>query len=257
MPLSTPSIKSTNIVQLGAKPVLHGHDFDEAKAKCAQLAAVHCFTDVPPFDDPFVIAGQGTIGMEIANQLEPNKLEAIFCAVGGGGLVAGVGTYIKRIMPHVKVIGVVSTGSGAMLQSLALGRRVRLSQVNKFADGVAVKVVGKETFRICSEVIDQMVEVDTEAICEAIRDVYEETRVVLEPAGALALAGLKVYARATSAGANSTRALVAVASGANMDFDGLKYVAERAAAHSGDEKRPVIRDSQSVMPQVEKVCFFQ
>ncbi|KAF2108870.1 tryptophan synthase beta subunit-like PLP-dependent enzyme, partial [Lophiotrema nucula] len=145
-----------------------------------------------------------------------------------------IGSYIKRIMPHVKIIGVVTSGSNAMLQSLALGRRVRLSHVNKFADGVAVKVVGKETFRICREVVDQMIEVATEAKCEAIRDVYEETRVILEPAGALALAGLKVYARATSTDPGSTRALVAVASGANMDFDGLKYVAKHAAAHSGE-----------------------
>lgn len=206
-------------MQLGGKVLLHGHDFDEAKAKCAQLTALHDFTNIRPFDDPFVIAGLGTVWMEIVDQqIESSKVKAIFCAVGGAGLIAGIGTYVKHITPQVKIMSMVADGSDAMLQFLALRRRVKLSPVSIFADGVAVKEVGKETFRLCRDVVHQMVKVDKRDICQAFCDVYEETRVVLEPAGALTLAVLKVYARATSSGDNSTRGLVAVASWANMNL---------------------------------------
>ena len=228
MPTGTPAIKHTNVARLGGNVVLHGEDFDAAKAECTRLAALHDLTIIPPFDDPYVIAGQGTIGLEITQQADLTKLEAVFCCVGGGGLIAGIGTFMKRFAPHVKIIGVEAYDANAMVQSLAQGRRVLLKEVGLFADGAAVKTVGEETFRLCRDVVDEVIQVTTDEICAAIKDTFEDTRSILEPAGALSLAGLKKYITKNPS-PDSSRQLVAVASGANMNFDRLRFVAERAA----------------------------
>lgn len=237
MPLGTPAIKHSNVSRLGGNVVLHGADFDAAKAECGRLAEAHGLTNIPPFDDPYVIAGQGTIGMELVRQADLSKLEAIFCCVGGGGLIAGIGVYIKRIAPHVKIIGVETYDANAMVQSLKLGKRVTLKDVGLFADGAAVKTVGEETFRVASEVVDEVIQVDTDEICAAIKDVFEDTRSILEPAGALSLAGLKKYVAAHPS-QDTKRQLVATASGANMNFDRLRFVAERAAL--GEKKEALL-----------------
>lgn len=228
MPTGTPAIKHMNVSRLGGNVVLHGADFDEAKAECGRLAETHGLVNIPPFDDPYVIAGQGTIGLEITQQTDLSKLEAVFCCVGGGGLVAGIGVFMKRIAPHVKIIGVEAYEANAMVQSLAQGKRVVLKEVGLFADGAAVKTPGEETFRIAKEVVDDVIQVTTDEICAAIKDVFEDTRSILEPAGALSLAGLKKYV-AQNPSPDSKRQLVAIASGANMNFDRLRFVAERAA----------------------------
>jgi threonine dehydratase len=173
MPLATPSIKHLNVSRLGSKVLLHGQDFDEAKAECHRLEKLHGLIDVPPYDDPYVIAGQGTIGVELLRQTNPDSLRAIFCCVGGGGLIAGVASYVKRIAPHVKVIGVETYDACAMKKSLDKRERVVLDSVGLFADGAAVRVVGKETFRICKELVDDVILVDTDEICAAIKDVFE------------------------------------------------------------------------------------
>lgn len=237
MPAGTPAIKHRNVSRLGGNVVLHGNDFDAAKEEAHRLEKLHKLTSIPPFDDPYVIAGQGTIGMEILRQAKLQQLEAVFCCVGGGGLIAGVGAYIKRIAPHVKVIGVEAYDANAMVQSLKENRRVTLKEVGLFADGAAVKAVGEETFRICREVVDDIIQVTTDEICAAIKDAFEDTRSVLEPAGALALAGLKKYV-ADNPDPNPKRELVAVTSGANMDFDRLRFVAERAAL--GERKEALL-----------------
>lgn len=228
MPEGTPGIKHRNVARLGGAVVLAGADFDAAKEEARRLEILHGLTDIPPFDDPYVIAGQGTIGMELLRQTNLSELEAIFCCVGGGGLIAGIGVYVKRIAPHVKIIGVETHDANAMVQSLAAGKRVSLRDVGLFADGAAVKTVGEETFRVCGDVVDEVVQVSTDEICAAIKDVFEDTRSILEPAGALALAGLKRYVAAVPS-PDPRRALVAIASGANMNFDRLRFVAERAA----------------------------
>ncbi|TVY52515.1 Threonine dehydratase, partial [Lachnellula suecica] len=193
MPEGTPSIKHLNVSRLGGSVVLNGADFDAAKEECGRLEKLHGLTNIPPFDDPYVIAGQGTIGMELLRQTNIQKLEAIFCCVGGGGLIAGIGVYVKRIAPHVKIIGVETYDANAMVQSLQKGERVVLENVGLFADGAAVKNVGEETFRLCQEVVDDVILVTTDETCAAIKDVFEDTRSIVEPAGALALAGLKKY----------------------------------------------------------------
>lgn len=236
MPEGTPSIKHLNVSRLGGSVVLNGADFDEAKEECGRLGKLYGLTNIPPFDDPYVIAGQGTIGMELLRQTDIQKLEAIFCCVGGGGLIAGIGVYVKRIAPHVKIIGVEAYDANAMVQSLAKGKRVALKNVGLFADGAAVKIVGEETFRICQEVVDEIVQVTTDETCAAIKDVFEDTRSIVEPAGALAIAGLKKYV-ATYPCADTSRQLVAIASGANMNFDRLRFVAQRAAL---GEKKEVL-----------------
>jgi threonine dehydratase len=228
MPKGTPAIKHTNVSRLGGHVVLYGEDFDAAKEECARLSVAHSLTQIPPFDDPYVIAGQGTIGLEVLRQTNLSELEAIFCCVGGGGLIAGVGVYVKRIAPHVKIIGVETYDANAMVQSLKEGRRVVLKEVGLFADGAAVKTVGQETFRLCSEVVDDVIQVTTDETCAAIKDCFEDTRSILEPAGALALAGLKKYVAQNPAD-RRRKGLIAVASGANMNFDRLRFVAERAA----------------------------
>ncbi|KAG9240452.1 threonine dehydratase-like protein [Calycina marina] len=237
MPEGTPSIKHQNVSRLGGSVVLHGADFDAAKEECAKLEKQHGLTNIAPFDDPYVIAGQGTIGLEISRQTDLRNLEAIFCCVGGGGLIAGIGVFMKRIAPHVKIIGVETYDADAMTQSLAKGERVLLKEVGLFADGAAVRTVGEETFRICQEVVDEMIHVTTDETCAAIDDVFSDTRSIVEPAGALALAGLKKYV-AQNPSANMKRNFIAIASGANMNFDRLRFVAERAAL--GQKKEALI-----------------
>ncbi|KAG5922291.1 hypothetical protein E4U42_005511 [Claviceps africana] len=234
MPEGTPSIKHMNVARLGGHVVLHGADFDAAKDECARRAKQDGLINIPPFDDPYVIAGQGTIGNELFAQVNMSKVEAIFCCAGGGGLIAGIGLYVKRMAPHVKIIAVEAYDANALAQSLRKGERVVLSEAGLFADGAAVKTPGIETFRICQEVVDDVIEVTTDEICAAIKDMYDDTRSGLEPAGALSLAGLKKYvSRYPSQDPNRT--LVAVTSGANMNFDRLRFVAERAAVGEGKE----------------------
>ncbi len=227
MPTSTPGIKVEAVRRRGGEVVLHGESFDEACAHALELEKREKMTFVHPFDDPEVIAGQGTIGMEILRQHSRHQgpIHAVFCAIGGGGLAAGVAAYIKRLRPHIKVIGVETFDADAMKQSIAKGHRVRLDSVGLFADGTAVKFVGEETFRLCREYLDEVILVDTDAICAAIKDVFEDTRSILEPSGALAVAGAKEYARQHKL---KDKHLVAVTSGANMNFDRLRFVSERA-----------------------------
>ncbi len=227
MPTSTPGIKVDAVKRFGGEAVLFGDSFDEAYAHALELEKSEKLTFVHPFDDPEVIAGQGTIAMEILRQHSRHNgpIHAIFCCVGGGGLIAGVAAFIKRLRPEIKIIGVEARDADAMTQSLAKGHRVRLNQVGLFADGAAVKFVGEETFRLCKEYVDEMILVDTDAICAAIKDVFEDTRSILEPAGALAVAGAKEYARLHKL---KDKNLIAVTSGANMNFDRLRFVAERA-----------------------------
>lgn len=234
MPEGTPSIKHKNVARLGGHVVLHGADFDAAKEECARRAQQDGLINIPPFDDPYVIAGQGTIGNELFGQVNMNKVEAIFCCAGGGGLIAGIGLYVKRMAPHVKVIGVEAYDANALAQSMKKRQRVVLKEVGLFADGAAVKTLGEETFRICQEVVDDVVEVTTDEICAAIKDMYDDTRCGLEPAGALSIAGLKKYV-AQRPSQDSGRTLIAVTSGANMNFDRLRFVAERATLGEGKE----------------------
>jgi len=224
MPVTTPRIKVDAVAARGAKVVLSGDSYDEAYAHAQSVGAKQRLTFVHPYDDPDVIAGQGTIGMEILHQ-HAGPLHAIFVAVGGGGLISGIGAYVKRLRPDIRIIGVEPADADSMAQSLAAGHRVRLAQVGLFADGVAVKQVGEETFRLAREVVDEMVLVDNDAICAAIKDVFEDTRVILEPAGALAVAGAKAWVERHRA---RNRTLVAIACGANMNFDRLRFVAEQA-----------------------------
>ncbi|EOO02336.1 putative threonine dehydratase protein [Phaeoacremonium minimum UCRPA7] len=234
MPEGTPSIKHLNVSRMGGHVVLHGPDFDAAKEECARREQHDGLINIPPFDDPYVIAGQGTIGMELLRQTNIQKLDAIFCCVGGGGLIAGIGVYVKRIAPHVKIIGVETYDANAMVQSLAKGERVVLKEVGLFADGAAVKTVGEETFRICQEVVDEVIQVTTDEACAAIKDIFEDTRSIVEPAGALAVAGLKKWVT-THPSSDPRRTLVAITSGANMNFDRLRFVAERAEVGAGKE----------------------
>jgi threonine dehydratase len=224
MPRTTPEIKVDAVRELGAEVVLAGDSYAEAQARCLELAAETGLAFVHPFDDPLVIAGQGTIGEEILRQAR-GRLSAVFVAVGGGGLIAGVAGYIKALMPEVKVIGVEPFEADAMFQSLAAGRRVCLDRVGIFADGVAVREVGELPFVIARETVDEVVRVSNDLVCAAIKDVFDETRSVMEPAGALAVAGLKAWVARTG---TADGRLVAILSGANMNFDRLRFVAERA-----------------------------
>ncbi len=234
MPTSTPAIKIEAVRNRGGEVVLAGDSYDDAYAHALLLEKAERLTFVHPFDDPEVIAGQGTIGMEILRQ-HPKPIHAVFCCVGGGGLISGVAAYIKRLRPETKIIGVEAIDADAMTQSLHAGKRVRLKQVGLFADGAAVKYVGEETFRLCQLYVDEMVRVDTDAICAAIKDVFEDTRAVLEPAGALAVAGAKAYAAQHKL---KEKTLVAIASGANMNFDRLRFVAERAEV--GEQREAIL-----------------
>jgi threonine dehydratase len=224
MPTTTPQVKVAAVRARGGEAILYGDSFDDAYTYACQLAEERGLTFIHPFDDPDVIAGQGTIGMEILRQYQ-QPIHAIFVAIGGGGLIAGIATYVKRLYPEVKIIGVEPVDADAMSRSLAAGERVRLERVGLFADGVAVKQVGEETFRLCQQYVDEIILVDTDDICAAIKDVFEDTRSILEPAGALAIAGAKAYVDKTQI---EHQTLIAVACGANMNFDRLRFVAERA-----------------------------
>jgi threonine dehydratase len=234
MPVTTPEVKVRSVAARGAEVVLHGDTYDEAFARALELKQERGLCFIHPFDDPDVIAGQGTIAVEILRQLSTPP-DAIYVAVGGGGLIAGIASYVKSLWPQVELIGVEPVDADAMTQSLARGERVRLDSVGLFADGVAVKQVGLHTFALAQRYVDRMVTVDTDAICAAIKDVFEDTRSILEPAGALAIAGMKADVEAR---ALRDRDLVAVACGANMNFDRLSFVAERAEL--GEEREALL-----------------
>ncbi len=224
MPVTTPRVKVDAVASLGGDVVLHGDSYSDAHAHATELQREHGLTFVHPFDDPHVVAGQGTVAMEMLRQ-HAGPLDAIFVAVGGGGLVSGVAAYVKALRPDVRVVAVQSTDSDAMLRSVRAGRRVRLTDVGLFSDGTAVKQVGAETLRVTRALVDDFVVVDTDAVCAAIKDVFEDTRSVLEPAGALGVAAIKQYV-ATHRVEGCTFA--AITCGANMNFDRLRFVAERA-----------------------------
>jgi threonine dehydratase len=228
MPTTTPPVKVDAVQSHGGKHVeivLVGDSFSDACEHALTLKKTRGLIFIHPFDDPDVIAGQGTIGMEILRQ-HADTIQAVFVPVGGGGIIAGIAAYIKHIRPQIRVIGVETSDSDAMSRSLRAGRRITLSDVGLFADGTAVKRVGKETFRLARRYVDEIVRVETDDICAAIKDVFLDTRCILEPAGALSVAGVKVYLQQHKSFRNKT--LVAITSGANMNFDRLRFVAERA-----------------------------
>jgi threonine dehydratase len=224
MPRTTPQIKVDAVRSLGGRVVLHGDNYDAAYAHARELEGQRRLTFVHPYDDPEVIAGQGTIGFEILKQ-HARDLYAVFVPVGGGGLIAGIAAYIKQLRPEIRIIGVEPEDADAMDRSLKTGRRVRLDHVGIFADGVAVRQVGEETFRLCRQFVDEMVVVTNDEICAAIKDIFQDRRSVLEPAGALAFAGLKRYVERERL---RNQQLIGIASGANVNFDRLRHVAERA-----------------------------
>lgn len=224
MPRTTPGIKVSAVKDLGGEIVLHGDSFDQAAAKAKELMDAEGLTYIPPFDDPDVIAGQGTVGMEILRQ-HTDDLHAIFCCVGGGGLLAGIAAYVKSVRPDIRVIGVEPDDAPCMTRALEAGERVTLDQVGLFADGAAVRCAGEEPFNIARRCVDAMITVSPDEISAAVRDIFEDTRALAEPAGALAVAGLKKYVSETGI---SEQSLVATHSGANVNFDRLRYIAERA-----------------------------
>jgi threonine dehydratase len=252
MPETTPQIKIDAVRAHGARIVLVGDSYSDAQARAEQLARDTGATQIHPFDDPAVIAGQGTVGAEILNKCQ-RSLSTVFVPVGGGGLIAGIAGYIKSLRPEVQIIGVEPVDSDAMYQSLAAGRRVRLEHVGLFADGVSVREVGQHTFAIARQTVSEVVRVSNDEICAAIKDVFDETRSIMEPAGALSVAGMKTWVEET--GVRDTT-LVAVLSGANMNFDRLRFVAERAElgetrevllAVTIPERRGAFRDFCSVL----------
>ncbi len=224
MPQTTPAIKVQAVIDLGGEVLLHGDDYDTAYDRSVVIARERNLVFVHPFDDPDVIAGQGTIGMEIARQ-SGGQLDAVFVPVGGGGLIAGIAVYLKFLYPRVKIIGVNAADSTAMTQSLRAGQRVALDRVGIFADGVAVRRVGEEPFRLAKQFVDEMLTVDTDEICAGVQDIFEDTRSVVEPAGALAVAAIKKYVAREKC---RDRRLVAINCGANLNFDRLRHIAERA-----------------------------
>ena len=232
MPTTTPTVKVDAVRHHGGEQVdvvLHGDSFSDAYTHALTLEKKHRLTFVHPFDDPDVIAGQGTVGMEILRQ-HAEPIHAIFVAIGGGGLIAGVAAYVKALRPEIKIIGVQTTDSDAMARSLKAGKRVTLNDVGLFSDGTAVKLVGEETFRLAKLHVDEVILVDTDAVCAAIKDVFQDTRSILEPAGALAVAGCKAYIERARANKKPIKnhTMVTIACGANMNFDRLRFVAERA-----------------------------
>jgi threonine dehydratase len=230
MPVTTPRLKIDAVKTLGGEVVLLGESYSDAFVHAKTLEAERGLTFVHPFDDPDVIAGQGTIGMEILRQ-HPGPIDAVFVAIGGGGLVSGVAAYIKSVRPEIKIIGVQMNDSDAMARSVAAGRRVQLADVGLFADGTAVKLVGEETFRLARKLVDEFCIVDTDAVCAAIKDVFQDTRSILEPAGAMGVAAIKQYVQERQL---KGRTFVAITCGANMNFDRLRFVAERAEV--GEER---------------------
>lgn len=241
MPAATPSIKWMNVQRFGADIKLVGADFDEAKEESLRIAEERNLVHISPFDDPYVIAGQGTVGLEILKRNSLDRIDAIFCCVGGGGLIAGIAAIVKRIRPEIKIIGVEACDANAMTLSLKAGKRVFLDQCGLFAEGAAIRLVGEEPFRICKESIDEMIEVNNDEVCAAIKDVFEDTRTILEPAGALAVAGAKKYINTQNVkGVN----YVAITSGANMNFNRLRFVAERAEL--GEQREVLV---SAIMPE--------
>jgi threonine dehydratase len=234
MPRTTPAIKVDAVRAHGARVILHGDTFDEASDHAAKLVEEKGLVYVHPYDDPDVIAGQGTIGMEIVRQ-HPDPIEAVFVPVGGGGLLAGVAAYIKYVRPEIKLIGVEPEDAACLAAAMAKGRRVKLPQVGLFADGVAVSQIGKENFRVIKDIIDDVITASTDEICAAIKDIFEDTRSIAEPAGALALAGLKKYVERE---AISGKTLLAIDSGANTNFDRLRYISERTEI--GEKREAVL-----------------
>lgn len=230
MPTTTPQLKIDAVLALGAEVVLHGESYSDAYQHALNLEAKQGLCFVHPFDDPDVIAGQGTIAMEILRQHQ-GPIDTVFVAIGGGGLISGVAAYIKAVRPDIKVIGVQMNDSDAMMRSVKSGKRVVLKDVGLFSDGTAVKQVGKETFRLCKALVDDYITVSTDAVCAAMKDVFQDTRSILEPAGALAVAGLKNYVENHRC---KGRTFVAITCGANMNFDRLRFVAERAEV--GEER---------------------
>ena len=225
MPITTPRIKVEAVRSLGGEVVLHGDTYDDAQQHARQLAKEKALTFIHPFDDPMVIAGQGTIGREILAQCQ-ERPDAVFVPIGGGGLIAGIAAWIKSAKPAVRIVGVEPQDSAAMQAALEAGEPVTLDHVGIFADGVAVRRVGDETFRLCRELVDEIVTVDTDQICAAIRDIFEDTRSIVEPAGALAVAGMK---RFVADNASTGQTFVVLNGGANVNFDRLRHIAERAA----------------------------
>jgi threonine dehydratase len=230
MPVTTPQLKLDAVRALGGEVVLHGDSYSDAYLHAMKLAKQHKYAFVHPFDDPDVIAGQGTIGMEILRQHQ-HPIHAVFVAIGGGGLIAGVAAYIKAVRPEVKVIGVQMADSDAMVRSVRSGKRIQLGDVGLFSDATAVKLVGEETFRMTRDLVDDFVVVDTDAVCAGIKDVFEDTRSILEPAGAMGVAAIKQYVALHNL---RDQVLVAITCGANMNFDRLRFVAERAEV--GEER---------------------
>ena len=224
MPVTTPRLKIDAVKSHGGEVVLHGDSYSDAYGRALELQAQHGLTFVHPFDDPDVIAGQGTIAMEVLRQHQ-GPIDAVFVAIGGGGLISGVAAYIKAVRPEIKVIGVQTVDSDAMLRSVKAGKRVTLNDVGLFADGTAVKLVGEETFRLARELVDDYIVVDTDAACAAIKDVFQDTRSILEPSGALGVAAIKQYVETHRC---KGKTFVAITCGANMNFDRLRFVAERA-----------------------------
>ncbi len=234
MPLTTPQIKVDAVRGFGARVILQGDSYTDAYTHAVALAAKDGLRFIHPYDDPEVIAGQGTIGLEILRQCS-NPIHAIFVPIGGGGLISGIAACTKRLRPKTKIIGVEPVDSDAMRRSIKAGRRVRLDTVGLFADGVAVKQVGSETFKLCRELIDDILLVNTDAMCAAIKDGFDDTRAILEPSGALSIAGAKAYVEQSGL---RDATLVAVASGANMNFDRLRFVSE--VAEIGEAREAII-----------------
>lgn len=230
MPVTTPQLKIDAVKALGGEVVLEGESYSDAYDYSVKLQREQGLTFIHPFDDPLVIAGQGTIAMEILRQHQ-GALNAIFVAIGGGGLISGVASYIKAVRPDIKVIGVQMIDSDAMAQSVAAGQRVTLTDVGLFADGTAVKLAGEETFRVTRALVDEFIRVDTDAVCAAIKDVFIDTRSIVEPSGAMAVAAIKQY---VSTHGTTGETYAAILSGANMNFDRLRFVAERAEV--GEER---------------------
>lgn len=266
MPVLTPEIKIRAVQRLGANVILHGADFDAAKTEALRLKQQHKLTFIHPFDDPLIIAGQGTIGVELLRQLHVDDIDTIFCCVGGGGMIAGIAAYVKRIAPKIRIVGVEAVDAAGMTRSIEKGYPVELEEVGLFADGAAIRMPGKEPFRICAELVDEMILVNNDEICAAIKDIFEgiiiiyysinnktkiDTRAVVEPAGALSVAGMKKWLNTRGSATpehtppkvistspksktvqgkvkDQRKAFIAILSGANMNFDRLRFVAERA-----------------------------